>query len=109
MKSGKLTEDNHIGTVIEDDLIALDQLCRICGTNSEWVFSLVHESVIEPEPFETELPGLRFSGKSLARARSAMRLQRDLGVNLEGIALVLDLMEEINELRAQLSINNKTG
>jgi chaperone modulatory protein CbpM len=34
--------------------------------------------------------------------RSALRLQRDLGVNLAGIALALDLMEELDNLRAEL-------
>lgn len=48
----------------------------------------------------------RFSGKSLRRARSAHRLQRDLGLNLAGIALVLDLMDELEVLLAQL---NKGG
>ncbi|MFZ2170689.1 MAG: chaperone modulator CbpM [Methylococcaceae bacterium] len=32
------------------------------------------------------------------------RLQRDLGVNLAGIALALDLMEELESLRAQMKI-----
>jgi chaperone modulatory protein CbpM len=36
------------------------------------------------------------------RVRSALRLQRDLGVNLAGIALALDLMEELESLRAEL-------
>ena len=31
-----------------------------------------------------------------------MRLQRDLGINLAGIALTLDLLDEINTLEARL-------
>ncbi|MBC8379409.1 MAG: MerR family transcriptional regulator, partial [Planctomycetes bacterium] len=46
----------------------------------------------------------RFSGSSLVRVRSAQRLQRDLGVNLAGIALALDLIEELDNLRTQLEI-----
>lgn len=38
----------------------------------------------------------------MARVCSALRLQRDLGVNLAGIALALDLMEEIEKLFRQL-------
>jgi chaperone modulatory protein CbpM len=44
----------------------------------------------------------RFSGGTVVRVRSALRLQRDLGVNLAGIGLALDLMEELEGLRAQL-------
>jgi chaperone modulatory protein CbpM len=32
-----------------------------------------------------------------------MRLQHDLGINLAGIAVVLDLLEEIDSLQARLS------
>jgi chaperone modulatory protein CbpM len=31
-----------------------------------------------------------------------MRLQRDLGINLAGVALAIDLLDEIEDLRAQL-------
>jgi chaperone modulatory protein CbpM len=41
----------------------------------------------------------RFSGRSLHRAQVARRLHEDLDVNLPGIALALDLLEEIERLR----------
>lgn len=90
----------HIGTVIEDDALTLGQLCRACGVHADWIISLVEESIIEPQGEDVRL--WRFSGESLVRARSALRLQSDLGVNLAGIALILDLMEELENLRAQL-------
>jgi len=34
--------------------------------------------------------------------RVALRLERDLEVNLAGIALALDLMEELEQLRREL-------
>ena len=66
------------------------------------MISLVEESIIEPQGDDMRL--WRFSGASLVRARSALRLQHDLGVNLAGIALALDLMEELESLRAQMKI-----
>ncbi len=45
-----------------------------------------------------------FQETCLVRVRSALRLHRDLGVNLAGIALALDLMEELENLRSQLKI-----
>lgn len=92
----------HTGTVIEDDSLTLEQLCQACGVHEEWVVSLVEESIIEPQGDEIYL--WRFSGSSLVRVRSAQRLQRDLGVNLAGIALALDLIEELDNLRTQLEI-----
>jgi chaperone modulatory protein CbpM len=90
----------HSGTVIEEDSLTLEQLCHACGVHAEWVISLVEESIIEPQGDEIQV--WRFSGASLVRVRSALRLQRDLGVNLAGIALALDLMEELDNLRAEL-------
>jgi len=44
----------------------------------------------------------RFPGMQLRRARVAVRLQRDLGVNTAGAALALQLLDEIEALRARL-------
>ena len=90
----------NTGPVIEEDSLTLGQLCRACGVHADWIISLVEESIIEPQGKEMHL--WRFSGASLVRVRSAFRLQRDLGVNLAGIALALDLMEELENLRAQM-------
>ncbi len=95
----------HTGTVIEDDNLTLEQLCHACGVHADWVISLVEESIIEPQG--NEIQRWRFSGISLVRVRSALRLHRDLGVNLAGIALVLDLMEELDTLREQLKITQR--
>lgn len=92
----------HAGTVIEDDSLTLGQLCDDCGVQADWVISLVEEGIIEPQGGEIAL--WHFSGATLVRVRSALRLQRDLGVNLAGIALALDLMEELEHLRAQLKL-----
>lgn len=93
----------HTGTVIEDDKLTLGQLCHACGVHADWVISLVEESIIEPQEGD-EIHLWRFSGSSLVRVRSALRLQRDLGVNLAGIALALDLIEELEQLRTRLKI-----
>ena len=90
----------HIGTVIEEDSLSLGQLCRACSVHADWIISLIEEGIIEPQGEDIRL--WRFSGASLVRARSALRLQNDLGINLAGIALALDLMEEIESLRAQI-------
>lgn len=95
----------HTGDIIEDGNITLEQVCQLCDTNVDWVFSLIQESIIEPEPFSSENPGLHFSGNCLVRIRSALRLQRDLGINLEGVALILDLMDELNALRTHAQLN----
>jgi chaperone modulatory protein CbpM len=89
------------GTLLDEECtVTLDELCRACSATTDWVIELVDEGVIEPRGQEPTY--WIFSGPSLQRARTARRLQRDLGVNLAGAALVLDLMQEIEDLRSHL-------
>ena len=41
----------------------------------------------------------RFSAQEVKRIQVTIRLQRDLGVNLPGAALALDLLDELEHLR----------
>jgi chaperone modulatory protein CbpM len=43
----------------------------------------------------------------LRRARTALRLQRDLEINLPGVALALELMEELERLRRELRMGRQ--
>ncbi len=89
------------GMLLDESVtFTLADLCRTCAMSAETLIALVEEGVIEPqgrEPLEW-----RFSATSLRRARIAIRLQRDLQVNLAGAALAVDLLEELQELRARL-------
>lgn len=87
--------------IVEEQIdLSLDELCRACGTQAEQLAALVDEGVIAPEGTAPE--HWRFSGLHLRRARVAVRLQRDLGVNTAGAALALQLLDEIEDLRARL-------
>lgn len=80
--------------------LSLQDLCHACSTSTEWVIELVDEGVLEPIGHEQE--HWRFSGPSLLRARAALRMQQDLQINLAGVALALELMEEIEAMRERL-------
>jgi chaperone modulatory protein CbpM len=89
------------GTVVnEENGIPLAQLCRVCGLSVETVIAMVEEGILEPVG---ERPGRwRFPADSIRRARTTLRLQRDLDLNLAGAALALDLLDHLEELRARL-------
>lgn len=84
-------------------LIELCQACRAPETQiSEWVLEGVLEPV-GPQALTTmQMQDWRFTGKALQRARLASRLAHDLDVNAAGVALALDLMDQIASLRSQL-------
>lgn len=109
------------GPVVEEQIeFTLVELSRACDADEEQITTLIVEGVIEPiaaaDPAEAARGGRladptvlhamraqwRFSGSALRRARLAMRLARDLEVNPPGVALAIDLIEEIDALRARL-------
>lgn len=80
--------------------LSLLDVCRACAVRAELIVELVEEGVIVP--LGREPHRWRFSGTHLRRATVALRLQRDLGVNLAGAALALELLDELDTLRARL-------
>ena len=84
----------------EQRTFTLAELCRCFAVEAELVEALVEQGILEPV-------GRRgyhwcFPASSLRRTRITLHLQRDLGVNLAGAALALDLLERIEELDARL-------
>lgn len=80
--------------------LSLGELARACGLQVEIVMQMVEVGLLEPRgrgPLRW-----RFPASAVARARAAVRLQRDLELNLAGAALVLDLLDEIRALRARV-------
>jgi len=82
----------------EETVLSLGDLCNACSRHAEWVVELVDEGILQPVGRNQDQ--WRFPGTSLQRAHTAMRLQQDLEINLAGVALALDLMDEIESLRA---------
>ena len=100
-----MTRENR-NTILQCEIIetrrelSLSDLCRVCTVTSERVVQLVDEGLVEPlgrDPAEW-----RFSGRSVRRVLVAERLSRDLRLNAAGAALVLDLLDEVQQLRQRL-------
>lgn len=90
-----------VGLIHEEQSgLTLDDLCQRCRVQTTHVVEMVQEGVLTPQGEGPEQ--WRFTGVHVQRARVAVRLQRDLGVNHAGSALALELLEEIEGLRAQL-------
>ena len=98
MSSERQNERTLIGQVIgENDVIILSDLCRSCTVKTETVTMLVSEGILDPVGRDVE--HWRFNISSIRRVRTVIHLQRDLGVNLAGAALALELLDQIAELK----------
>jgi len=90
--------------VEEQSDLTLADLCHACTAEEEStgadILALIDEGVLEARGSTPEQ--WRFVGHDIRRARVALRLRQDLGVNIAGAALALELMEEIESLRSRL-------
>jgi chaperone modulatory protein CbpM len=84
----------------EGDWIAVTEVCRLCVIDLSAVVELVELGVVisrGPSPDEWLV-----SAASLPRLRVAGRLMRDLGVNVTGAALAVELLEARGELERRI-------
>jgi len=89
------------GPIVEEEThLTLVELCQACCASEEHVIAWVFEGVLEPAGSAPR--DWRFTGASLRRARLAVWLTRDLEVNTPGVALALDLLDQIAVLQARL-------
>lgn len=83
------------------ELFTLSELCRRCGVHAELIMEMVEYGVVEPARQDAGRRWL-FGGDALNRLYRAQRLQRDLQLDLPGVALSLELLDEIAALRREV-------
>jgi chaperone modulatory protein CbpM len=89
------------GIVLDETLIVgLDELTRLCGISDELLIRMVSEGLLQPTGRAPS--DWLFSGLQIRRARRALRLRRDLELDWSGIALALDLLDELEALRTRI-------
>jgi chaperone modulatory protein CbpM len=84
----------------ESDWIAVTDVCQLCLIDMTAIVELVELGVVVsrgPTPAEWSVPAA-----SLPRLRIAGRLMRDLGVNVTGAALAVELLEARGDLERQI-------
>lgn len=87
------------GQLVDESIeFTLVELSHVSGATQEELTLWVSEGVVEPRGEQPQ--EWRFSGATLQRVRIARRLAHDLQINPPGIALALDLLEQIEQLRS---------
>ena len=88
------------GTIFDQSaILTIKDLSRMCNVEERHIVEFVEEGVLNVVEVSSEW---HFTGDALRRARLAVRLERDLELNLAGVALALDLIEELQQLRREL-------
>jgi chaperone modulatory protein CbpM len=95
-----MEEDIVAGVLIsEEAVLSLEEMIHACGTEAQWIVELVEAGILTPQG--AELSAWRFGAGDLQRAGKLVRIQRDFGASTDAAAVILDLLDEIERLRAQ--------
>lgn len=96
-----MSNEDYLVAEFARSRLTLRELCRVFDLRADDVVELVEFGVVEPVRGRSP-PDWYFSATSITRVRRALRLRQDLHIDYAGLALVLDLLEEVHDLRSRL-------
>ena len=91
-------EDVLIGSLLDDSWLTLEQVAHACAVDPEWLLRHIDDGLF---PQAESVAGIwRFSSACLIRARRMHDLERNFDAVPELAALVADMLDELDTLRA---------
>ncbi|QGU31640.1 chaperone modulator CbpM [Thermochromatium tepidum] len=92
--------DILLGSLLEESWLTLEQAAAACAVEPAWLLARLTEGLI---PHAESVAGVwRLSGAALLHARRMYGIERDFEAVPELAALVADMLEEMDRLRARL-------
>lgn len=77
----------------------LSHFAEACGQSPEWVMQLMEHGIL---PNRSRNTSYHFIGEDVTRAQRAYRLQRDFDASFSAVAMMLDLIDEVQQLRREV-------
>ncbi len=84
---------------IETTYLSITEICLKSGVEKDTVIEIVEQGIIEPIGCSPN--DWLFSPLMLTVTKKAVRLHYDLNVDWAGIALAIELLDEVEQLRKQ--------
>lgn len=99
-----MTQANYVvGVVLEEStLVPFVEVCQKYNIPEALLVEMLEQGLFSMQAQKQQL-----NPKDLQRLTCACRLHKDLGINLAGVALALDLLDEMNTMRQELDILRK--
>jgi chaperone modulatory protein CbpM len=89
--------ERTIEVLIDDDGLSAEELANACAVSCEWIERHVEGGLLAA----AGSGAMRFTSVQLQRARRLADIERIFDANEELAALVVDLIEEVERLRAR--------
>ena len=99
-----MTQHKVDAVLIDEETLDLHELASACAVPPTWVVERVEAGLLECSTFGGEM---RFASAHLVRARRMVTTERCFEADQEVAALVVDLIEEVEQLRRQLPATAK--
>ncbi len=95
-----ICEGRQDGEVVDErNSFDLVHFAQVTGQSPEWILQLLEYDILPARP-ENRIH--QFFGEDVTRARRAFRLQRDFEASLSAVAMMMDLLDEVQQLRKQV-------
>jgi chaperone modulatory protein CbpM len=95
-----MTDREIVAVMLDDACLTLEQVASACAVETDWVVRHVAEGLFPATGASSA--EWRFTSAALLRARRMHAIERDFDAAPELAALVADMLEEVDELRARL-------
>lgn len=80
----------------QDIQLTYHEIIRACGDDVDWLVRIIEADIIH---VSGDPQAATYSGYQLARIRRAHRISRDFEASAPATALILQLLDELDELR----------
>jgi chaperone modulatory protein CbpM len=98
-----MTQDDILtGVLLDEVALSLDELACACAVEPNWIVERVQAGFLGGMTIE-QITRWQFTSPELVRARRLVAVERDFDANPELAALVADLIEEVERLKARLN------
>ena len=78
--------------------LSLADICLALNLPAEAMMEMIEYGIVEAKSGQ-DAKNWKFSARTLRQTRIAVHLQRDFHINLEGLGLAMNLLEEVEQLR----------
>lgn len=100
-----MTKINNPSAAMEGEewfYLSMHEITYSLGIKPEMIIEIINEGIISINPNEQEQ--WQFDNEAYRRIRTVFQLNRDLGVNVPGAGLILELLSEIDRLQSLIPI-----
>lgn len=87
----------------EGSLFTLNEICERCRLQTEIIIEMVEYGIVTPVEMQTNNEHWQFTITALERLGRAYRLRQDLELNLPGLALSLELLDQVDALQKEIN------